>query len=169
MSLLLPSLSLAPYLLMTLALVGLLWAYFILKRELASLAKRNRRVEAMLLRLREGSATFALGASAPGPAEPTRSPASDGSPARCVDEAQSAMLSPAAPRPGMNLNRRVQALRLLRRGEDLGHIASALGVPRCEVELLVRVHRLAIAAMTSARPVLAAPVSTRSQAAATGG
>src|SRR4051812_49050301 len=37
----------------------------------------------------------------------------------------------AAPvRSGMNLNRRVQAVRLLRRGEDVGHVAAALGVPR---------------------------------------
>lgn len=59
-------------------------------------------------------------------------------------------LQPAEPPPphaeplrsGINLNRRVQALRLLRRGEDVGHIAAALGVPRREVDLLVRVHRI---------------------------
>jgi hypothetical protein len=42
-------------------------------------------------------------------------------------------------RSGMNLSKRLQAMRLLRRGEDIGHVAAALGVPRREVELLVRV------------------------------
>jgi hypothetical protein len=50
---------------------------------------------------------------------------------------------PPAPfplRPGFNLNKRVHAVRMLRRGKDVGHIAAALGVPRKEVELLIRVH-----------------------------
>jgi hypothetical protein len=42
-------------------------------------------------------------------------------------------------RSGMNLSRRLQAMRLLRRGEDIGHVSAALGIPRREVELLVRV------------------------------
>ena len=50
-----------------------------------------------------------------------------------------------APRSGFNLNRRVQAVRLLRRGEDVGHVAAALGVPRNEVELLSRVQEMAAA------------------------
>ena len=49
---------------------------------------------------------------------------------------------PAQPRSGINVNRRVHALRLLRRGEDVAHVAAALGVPRREVELLVRVQGL---------------------------
>jgi hypothetical protein len=61
------------------------------------------------------------------------------------------------PAPGptsINVNRRVHALRLLRKGEDLSHIAAALGIPRTEVELLVRVQnfvsdRQAAAAATS--------------------
>ena len=47
--------------------------------------------------------------------------------------------APAAAASGINLNRRVQALRLLRKGEDVSRIAAILGVPRSEVELLVRV------------------------------
>ncbi|SRR5579871_3765766 len=42
----------------------------------------------------------------------------------------------------MNQNTRIQAIRLLRRGEDVSHIAAAFGIPRKEVELLVRVHQL---------------------------
>ena len=48
----------------------------------------------------------------------------------------------AAFRSCMNLNRRVQAERLLRRGEDVGHVAAALGVPRCEIELLIHVQKM---------------------------
>jgi hypothetical protein len=43
---------------------------------------------------------------------------------------------------GLNLNNRVHAMRMLRRGEDIAHIAAALGVPRREVELLVRVQSM---------------------------
>jgi Protein of unknown function (DUF2802) len=42
----------------------------------------------------------------------------------------------------MNQSTRMQAVRLLRRGEDVSHIAAAFGIPRKEVELLVRVHQL---------------------------
>jgi hypothetical protein len=116
-------LPLLPYLLLAAGLCGVLAMYLTLKREIAAQLKRNRRVEAMLLRLREAAA----GPTAPG-VEPSFSE-------------MPGFLTPA-PRPGMNLSRRVQALRLLRRGEDLGHIAAALGVPRKEVELVVRVHKL---------------------------
>jgi len=47
-------------------------------------------------------------------------------------------------RPGMNLSRRSQALRLHRRGETPEQIASSLRVPTSEVRLLLKVHRLAM-------------------------
>jgi hypothetical protein len=43
---------------------------------------------------------------------------------------------------GMNLNKRVQAERLLRRGEDVNHVAAALGLPRREIELLIHVQKM---------------------------
>jgi len=49
---------------------------------------------------------------------------------------------PAVPRAGMNLNKRSQALRLHRQGERPDQIATALDLPRQEVELLVKVHRI---------------------------
>ena len=49
---------------------------------------------------------------------------------------------PPAPVSGLNVHKRVRAMRLLRRGEDVSHIAAALGVPRREVELLIRVQQL---------------------------
>ncbi|MBS1858045.1 MAG: hypothetical protein JST11_21930 [Acidobacteria bacterium] len=51
---------------------------------------------------------------------------------------------PAAARPGLNLSRRSQALRMHRRGESAEQIASALQVPRQEVDLLVKVHRIVL-------------------------
>ena len=53
------------------------------------------------------------------------------------------VVAPAAPRSGLNLNKRVQATRLLRRGQDIAHIAAALGLPVKEVELLARVQAMA--------------------------
>lgn len=44
--------------------------------------------------------------------------------------------------PAMNLNRRVQVLRMHRRGESLETIAAALNTPRNEVDLLIRVHKM---------------------------
>jgi hypothetical protein len=43
---------------------------------------------------------------------------------------------------GVNLNRRVHAGRMLRKGEDIAHVAAVLGVPRAEVELLARVQEM---------------------------
>jgi hypothetical protein len=127
--------SLAPYALLTLALIGLLAVYFTLKREIGAQARRNRRIEAMLVRLKEATAPLEDGHASGRVLDPWRIDSKgDAPPLAWI----------AAPRSGMNLSRRVQALRLLRRGEDLGFIASALGVPRCEVELLVRVHRLSL-------------------------
>jgi len=63
--------------------------------------------------------------------------------------------APPAPEPillrsGMNLSKRVQAVRLLRRGEDVSHVAAALGVTRREVELLMRVQKLSVQRASSA-------------------
>jgi len=44
--------------------------------------------------------------------------------------------------PGLNLSRRAQALKMHRRGETVNSIAPALGAPRNEIELLLKVHQL---------------------------
>jgi hypothetical protein len=46
------------------------------------------------------------------------------------------------PRSGLNANRRVLAIRMLRRGEDVSHIVAALGMTRQEVDLLIRVQKM---------------------------
>jgi hypothetical protein len=60
-------------------------------------------------------------------------------------ERQPALLAgPAAPRSGFNLGKRTQALRLHRQGESPEKIAASLELPRQEVELLLKVHRIVL-------------------------
>jgi hypothetical protein len=51
---------------------------------------------------------------------------------------------PASPRSGLNLTKRSQALRLHRCGESTEQIASSLQLPRQEVDLLLKVHRIVL-------------------------
>jgi len=58
-------------------------------------------------------------------------------------EGQTGMLvAPPPAKSGLNLSRRTQVLRLHRAGSDSTTIAVSLGLPRSEVELLTKVHRL---------------------------
>jgi len=50
----------------------------------------------------------------------------------------------ATPRAGFNVTKRSQALRLHRQGESADQIASSLQLPRQEVELLLKVHRIVL-------------------------
>lgn len=51
---------------------------------------------------------------------------------------------PAVPRAGLNLSKRSQVLRMHRQGDPPERIAATLEVPRQEVELLIKVHRIVI-------------------------
>ncbi len=53
-------------------------------------------------------------------------------------------IRPAIPKPGFNLNKRSQAIRMHRRGEPPEQIAAALEVPLQEIDLLLKVHRMVI-------------------------
>ena len=57
----------------------------------------------------------------------------------------SAVVVPTLPKPGFNLNKRSQALRLRRMGSSTEQIVVALDVTTQEVELLLKVHRIVIA------------------------
>ena len=46
------------------------------------------------------------------------------------------------PKPALNLSKRSRALRLHRRGDSPDQIAAALEVPRQEIDLLIKVHRI---------------------------
>jgi hypothetical protein len=107
-----------PYAAVALGLIASLVLFVSVKREVHRSAHRERkRVEDLLRRLQEASAPPAASAAEP-------------------------VYIPVALRPGFNINRRVHAMRMLRRGEDAAHIAAALGVSRREVELLVRVQQI---------------------------
>lgn len=45
--------------------------------------------------------------------------------------------------PALNVNRRAQAIRMMRRGEHPAQISTALAIPLRQVELLLKVNRLA--------------------------
>jgi hypothetical protein len=57
---------------------------------------------------------------------------------------QPAEAAPALARTALNLNKRAQVLRMHRRGDPPERIASVLEVPRQEVDLLIKVHRIII-------------------------
>lgn len=57
-----------------------------------------------------------------------------------VQERASLLVQPT-PRFGLNLSKRTQALRMLRRGDHLEQIATALSLPQNEVKLLWKVYR----------------------------
>ena len=60
-------------------------------------------------------------------------------------ERQAGMLvAPGPARSGLNLSKRTQALRLHRAGQDSAGIAAVLALPRSEVELLLKVHCIAV-------------------------
>jgi len=52
------------------------------------------------------------------------------------------LVAPAPPRSGLNLNKRSQALQMVRRGETPQAISAVLSIPQNEVELLVKVHQV---------------------------
>jgi hypothetical protein len=54
---------------------------------------------------------------------------------------------PGLPRPGLNLSKRSHALRMHRHGEGAEQIAASLDLPRQEVELLLKVHRIVLSSV----------------------
>jgi hypothetical protein len=117
--------ALFQYALLVLGLTGSLVLFLNMKREMRSQAtKQGARIEEL------ASKTYA----APPAAEP--------------------VYIAVAPTSGLNVSKRVQAMRMLRRREDVSHVAAALGVTRAEIELLIRVQKL------SPAPLNQAPVSS---------
>ena len=55
--------------------------------------------------------------------------------------------APVGAKPGLNLSKRSQALRMHRRGEAAAQIAAALDIPLQEVDLLLKVHRIVISSI----------------------
>ena len=61
---------------------------------------------------------------------------------RDVEQQTGMMVPPAPSRSGLNLSKRTQVLRLHRAGENVSGIATSLGLPRGEVELLIKVQSM---------------------------
>jgi hypothetical protein len=77
------------------------------------------------------------------------------------------LVAPAPPRSGLSLSKRSQALQMFRRGEAPQDISATLSIPLNEVDLLIKVQRMAQDPLTNqtvpaARPFPAAfPTSSR--------
>jgi len=63
---------------------------------------------------------------------------------REVENQTGMLVAPAPARSGLNLSRRTQVLRMHRAGQDSAGIATALSLPRSEVELLIKVHQIVV-------------------------
>jgi len=63
---------------------------------------------------------------------------------REVERQTGMLVAPPPTRSGLNLSRRTQVLRMHRSGQDSAAIAAALSLPRAEVDLLVKVHRIVV-------------------------
>ena len=112
--------SLVLLIVMCLGLVGALGLFLSLKQDVEARSRKERvRIKEILVRLEEAETKLSL----PQPvfvAEP--------------------------PRSSINVPQRVQAMRLHRAGKTEGEIAAALGISRREVELMVRIHQMMVAA-----------------------
>ncbi|MCL5746307.1 MAG: DUF2802 domain-containing protein [Acidobacteria bacterium] len=63
---------------------------------------------------------------------------------REMAETAGMLVVPTPPRSGLNLNKRGLALRMYRRGDSPDQIARTLELPKGEVELLLKVHRILV-------------------------
>ncbi len=57
-----------------------------------------------------------------------------------TEEHTGVLVPPMPPKSGLNLNKRTQAIRMSRRGEQAEKIAASLNLPRREVELLLKIY-----------------------------
>jgi hypothetical protein len=63
---------------------------------------------------------------------------------RAVERQTGMLVAPEPARSGLNLSKRTHVLRMHRAGQDCAGIAAALALPRSEVELLIKVHRIVV-------------------------
>ncbi|MGA2325693.1 MAG: hypothetical protein ABSH05_05340 [Bryobacteraceae bacterium] len=75
------------------------------------------------------------------------------------DERAATLVAPAPARSGVNLSTRSQALRMSRRGAPNQQIAAALGIPEKEVELLLKVQRIALDVPAKETPAAPEPAA----------
>ena len=119
---------LAPFLFMTAGLSLCVYIFCSLKREIHRLqtrlkgrdAQQDAAAQTLLVQIEEMRAEL-----------------------RDAEERTAQLVPPSPPRSGLNLNVRTQVLRMSRHGEAEEQIASKLRLPRNEVALLLKVHKLA--------------------------
>jgi hypothetical protein len=63
---------------------------------------------------------------------------------RDLQEHTGMLVPPAPTASGLNLNKRGQVLQMHRRGQSPDQIAVSLGLPRTEVDLLLKVHQIVL-------------------------
>jgi len=122
-------LPILPYLLMTGAFAVFMYLFFLLKKEIHSLRAALER--------QTGQARDAA-AAATAEIEEMRAEF------RAAEQRTAQLVPPPPIKSGLNLNRRTQVLRMFRHGEDGLEIARKLGLPRSEVALLIKVHKMAV-------------------------
>lgn len=119
----------APYLFMTAGLLICTYIFCSLEREVQKLRKGLRQRDAQIT----AASQQVLGEIAEMRAE-----------LRDAEERTAQLVPPPPPKCGLNLNTRTQVLRMFRHGEQAENIASKLGLPRNEVSLVLKVHKLAV-------------------------
>jgi hypothetical protein len=63
---------------------------------------------------------------------------------RAIQEQTGMLVPPAPTASGFNLSKRGQVLQMHRRGQSPAQIAASLGLPRTEIDLLIKVHQIVL-------------------------
>lgn len=125
-------LQIAPFVLLTLGTAVCVWTFLSLKKEIFALSKK---VSAHQSRL---DAVQSLNETVSREIEALRVRLAE------AEDRAGVLVAPAPPRSGLNLNKRSQVMRMARNGEAPETIASALNLPRKEVELLLKVQQILV-------------------------
>lgn len=124
-----PILQAAPYVLMAGAVLASACLFFTLKlafqSALARIRRDVKRAQAELDQLKRDVAGIGLRL-------------------QDAEERAGVLVPPTPPRSGLNVSRRTQVIRRFRRGGRPENIAASLNLPKGEVELLLKVHRMAV-------------------------
>lgn len=122
-------LQLAPFVLLTAGIAACASMFVSLRREIERLSRRVKRQQEQFAALQTQLAAELEGAKVR---------------LQEAEERAGVMVAPTPARSGLNLNKRSQALRMSRIGEKAENIAVALGLPRKEVELLLKVQKIVL-------------------------
>jgi len=122
-------LQLAPFVLLTAGIAACAYVFVSLRREIERLSRRLKRQQEQFDALKVDLTAELAGAKVR---------------LQEAEERAGVLVAPTPARSGLNLNKRSQALRMSRIGEKPENIAAALGLPRKEVELLLKVQKIVL-------------------------